>query len=165
MKNVENGRGFTRASLFQNLKKSGAGFTFIELLIAISVIGILAIVAIPGFRAFQPTLQLSGISRELISDLRYAQQITVTEQVEYCVVFFPIERKYQIIQCGGTQPIKEKILPGEIQTITISGFTNNEVRYNPYGAVREAGTITLENTKNITKTILVRPSGFVKIGE
>lgn len=148
-----------------HILKSSKGFTFIELLIAISVIGILTLISVPTFRTIQPTLQLSGVSRELISDLRYAQQITVTEQVEYCVLFFPTDKKYQIIRCGGTQPIKEKIFPDEIQTVTVSGFTNNEVRYNPYGAVKEAGTIILENTKNITKTILVRPSGFVKIGE
>jgi len=136
-----------------------------EILVIIGILGILTIMTIPALRTFQFGLQLNGVSRELISDLRYAQQLTVTEQVEYCVLFFSIDKKYQIIQCGESQPIKEKILPNEIKSLTTAGFSNDEVRYNPYGAVKEAGSITLENTKNETKTILVRPSGFVKISD
>ena len=70
-----------------------------------------------------------------------------------------------MVQCGEANPFKEKILPEEITTLTVAGFTNDEVRYNPYGAVKEAGTITLKNTKNDTKTILVKPSGFVEISD
>jgi len=140
-------------------------FTLIELLIIISVIGIITIISIPAFRFFQPTLQLNSISREIISDLRYAQQLSITEQIEYCVRFFPIEKKYKIIQCETAEILKEKPLPNEITTLTVTGFTDNQVRYNPYGAVAEAGTTTLENSKGQIKNILVKPSGFVEMSD
>lgn len=142
------------------IKKS---FTLIELLIIISVIGIITAVSIPAFRFFQPTLQLNSISREIVSDLRYAQQLTITEQTEYCLKFFLAEKKYQIIQCETAEVLKEKFLPDEIATLTVFGFTDDQVRYNPYGAVAEAGTTTLENSKGQIKNILVKPSGFVEI--
>ena len=137
-------------------------FTLTELLVIIGIIGILTLISIPAFRLFQPTLQLSSLSRELVSDLRYAQQLTLTEQIEYCIKFFPLEKKYQLLQCEETTPLKEKVLPEENTDLTVVGFTDNEVRYNPYGAVSEEGTITLKNSKNETKTILVKPSGFVE---
>lgn len=137
-------------------------FTLLELLVIISIIGVLTLSAIPAFRAFQPSLQLSGTTQELVGDLRYIQQLTVTEQKEHCIQFFLADKKYQVKRCEG-ELIKEKVLPQEIESLSVSGFTNNEVRYNPYGAVKESGTIDLKNIKNATRTISVRPSGFVEV--
>ncbi len=139
-------------------------FTLMEVLVVISVIVILTIITIPGYRAFQPNLQLRSVSREIASDLRYIQQLTITEQEEYCLKILSLEKKYQLVKCGQADPIKEKMMPDKIQAISATGFTNDEVRYNPYGAVSESGTITLENTKSETKNILVKPSGFIRIG-
>jgi len=141
------------------------GFTLAELLVIIGVIGILAFFTMPALRNFQSTMRLNGVSRELISDIRYAQQLAITEQLEYCVQFFPLEKRYQLIQCGGAVPIKESLLPEEIISLSVNDLTDNEIRYNPYGAVQEEGNIILENTKHETKTILVKISGFVKIGD
>lgn len=152
--------GVLRDRQFSVSKK---GFALMELLVVIGIITIIIGISVPAFRSFQPGFQLSGAVRSLVSDLRYTQQLTVTEQVNYCLQFFLLEKKYQIIQCGQSQPLLEKLLPEEIKTLTVSGFTDNKVEFNPYGAVKEDGTIILENTKDKTKTIEVRPSGFVKI--
>ena len=144
------------------------GFTLMEFLVVIGIIGILTLIGIPTFRSIQPSLQLSGVTRELITDLRYAQQLTVTEQVEHGVLFDSAQKKYQVIKHGETEDtvLKEKSLPGEIKTLTITGLTNNnEARFNPYGAIKEIGTITLINIKEEMKIIDVRPSGFVRISD
>jgi prepilin-type N-terminal cleavage/methylation domain-containing protein len=139
------------------------GLTLIEIMVAIGIISILALISIPAFRTYKPKLEMSGTVRELAGDLRYVQQMAVTEQKEYCIKFFPSERKYQTLQCGAATFLKEKIISEEIQTLTVSGFTNNEVRYNPYGAVSEAGSVVFYGIKSGTKTILIKPSGFVEI--
>jgi len=139
-------------------------FSLIEILIIITVIGILVLISIPVFRIFEPALQLSGVTRDLVSDLRYAQQLTVTEQVEHGVRFSISLEKYQVIRYVTPEEIlKEKELPSLVSFEKIEGFTNDEVKFNPYGAVKESGTVTLKSDREKTTTIDVRPSGFIKI--
>ena len=139
-------------------------FTLIELLVVIGIIGILALIGIPTFRAYQPNLELSGTVRELVTDLRYAEGLAVTEQIDHGVRFFFEAGQYQIIRYGASEEIiKSKNLPQGVSFQEITGFTDNQAVFNPYGAAREAGIITFINTKNSTTTIDIRPSGFIKI--
>lgn len=148
-------------SKFSTYKK---GFTLTEILIIIGIIAVLVGIGIPVFRSYQPTLQLNGAVRNLVSDLRYTQQLAVTQQLEHCVRFFSEDKKYKIIQCQNpeAEEILKTISVQEINSITVTDFSNNEARYNPYGAVKKDGTVILE-VNGKTKTIKVRPSGFVKI--
>jgi len=141
------------------------GFTLTELLTVIGIMAILLLIGIPVFRAYRPSLQLSGSVRELITDLRYAQQLAVTEQVDYGIRFFIAEDKYQIIKhVAEEELLEEKKLPSQVSFHQTEDLTDDRVLFNPYGAVKdEAGTITLINTRNDIATIDIRPSGFVKI--
>lgn len=135
-------------------------FTLIELLIVIGIFTILASISFLGLRSIRPILQLSGMTRELVTDLRYAQQLAVTEQTDHGVRFSFAENKYQIIRYAETEEIlKQRILPEGINLQKINNF--DEARFNPYGAVIESGKVNLVNIK--TKTIEIKPSGFVKI--
>lgn len=138
-------------------------FTLVEILVTLAIIGIIVGIAIPSFITLRPDINLNESVRNLVTDLRYAQQLTITEQIEYCAKFFLLEKKYQILQCDQNNVTLEKKLPNDITNLNIIGFSNNEVRFNSYGAVRESGDIILKNTKNNTKTIKVKPSGFIKI--
>ena len=141
-----------------------SGFSLIEFLIIIVVLVIIAGISAVSLRSIQPVLELNGITRELITDLRYAQQLALAQQIDHGVYLFSTENKYQIIKYGATQEIlKEKALPLDIEFFQIDGFTNNEVKFNAYGAAQEGGTIIILAVKNnTTTTIEVRPSGFVK---
>jgi len=141
------------------------GFTLIEFLVVVVILGIILGIGFSLFSKLRPDFNLSSASQNLISDLNWAKSLSVEEQVEYGVKFFIEENKYQIIKYNDiSQVISEKNLIENINFEKIEGFSNNELRFNPYGTVRENGIITLINNKNNkTKTIEVRPSGFVKI--
>ncbi len=139
-------------------------FTLVEILVVLGIIGVLALIGVPAFRVYQPSLQLSGAVRELATDLRYAEQLAITEQVEHGIIFFPGAGQYQIIRHNNpNEVLKSKTLPREVSFQEIVGFTDSEAIFNPYGAAKESGIITLINTKNSTSGIDVRPSGFIKI--
>ena len=139
------------------------GFTLIETMIVILIIGIMAGVSWATFKLLQPSWGLNSAVRELVGDLRWAQQIAVTEQTDYGIHFSSTTREYQLVKYStSSQILTTKALPTGIDFREIS-FSNQEVIFNPYGAAQESGDVSLINSKEETKTIEVRPSGFVKI--
>jgi prepilin-type N-terminal cleavage/methylation domain-containing protein len=145
--------------------KKEKGFTLIEILIAISFISIVFLMSLYSLKGLAPDMQLSGTAREFATDLRYIQQTSITEQVDYCIKIFIDLRKYQVIKCDESQLISEKVLPGYISSFSSTVFAGDKIEFNPYGAVKESGTVTFVNTNGKTKTVEVKPSGFVKIND
>jgi len=141
-------------------------FTVIELLVSLFIIGVLSLIGIPAFRAFAPNLELNGAARELVSNLRYSQQLSVTEQIKYGIRISTTTREYQLIKYTDPEEIIEmKELPRTLDFYEISDFTNNEIRYNSYGSVEEEGNISLINNKGVILIIEVKSSGFIKINK
>lgn len=156
-----------KKSIVYSLKSKVNGFSLIEFLAVILIIVILVAISIPVWRNIQPTLELSGSCRELVTDLRYAQQLSIAEQIIYGVRFNFEENQYQIIQYKKTDGITENViklkllLPGGIDLEQIGSFS--EAKFTPYGSAMESGEVRLVNAQNQIKTIDIRPSGFVKV--
>lgn len=147
---------------FSAIKQSG--FSLVELLIVIGTITILSSIAVPALRAYQPNLKLQAESRQLTADLRLAQQMTVTEQLIYYVEIDNISGRYYLKkQTAPASPIKTISLNPAINFQEVTGFTNNSIIFNSYGAVSEAGRIILANLQGKTVTIEVKPSGYVQL--
>ena len=144
------------------------GFTLTEILVIIGIIGIVIGIGLLTLKALQPDIQLSGAVRELVSDLRLAGQLSVTEQVNHGIIFYSdsLGDRYQMVKYGENDQVlellKTKELPGEVNFTEIN-FTNSRVIFNPYGAVKESGSVVLINSRGATTTCEVRPSGLVKI--
>ena len=152
--------------MIKHQKSNRKAFTTTEILVVISLIGIIVLISFPAFRAYKPSLELSGTVRELVTDFRYAEQLAVAEQINHGVRFSFSPDKYEVVKYGATEMVlKEKLLPSEVSLHEVDGFTGDEVIFNPYGAVLESGTITLVNTKDSTTVLDIRPSGFVKVIE
>lgn len=150
--------------MFKKLRHNQKGLSLVEILGVLGIIVLLATISIPYIKKFQPNLKLNATARELTTDLRYAQQLTVTEQVVHIVELDIMNDKYEILRLGvSTTTIKAVKLDSEVMISQINGLTNNQVRFNSYGAVSEAGDITLINTNNKTARINVKPSGYIRL--
>lgn len=143
-------------------KKLIKGFSLVEILISLAIIGIVASISIPYIRTAISNITLTNTAKEIVTDLRDAQQLTVGEQTPYYAQFIEETDKYQIIKESNGVIIKEKIMPSELEIYSINGLTDNKVKFNYFGASIESGTIILLNTNtNITSTIEIKPSGYV----
>jgi type IV fimbrial biogenesis protein FimT len=67
--------------------RPNAGFSMIELLIVVAVIGVLLGVGIPGFSSFRDTLAKEEAMGQLVADLRHARQTSVTRHRSVVVAF------------------------------------------------------------------------------
>lgn len=64
-----------------------AGFTLVEVLVAIALMGLMAAIAVSGWNTWATARQHSGTAQEITSYLRQAQQRAVTEGRSMCVLF------------------------------------------------------------------------------
>lgn len=164
-------KGFTPHALSLKKKasskpqKKGRGFTIIEISVVIAIISLLSLITIPALVNYQKTTKLRSEARLLATNLRYAQQLAITEQNIYSVKFFTSTDSYQIVNENTGEIIINIILDSAVDISIINSFTNDTAQFNPTGAAVETGSIVLTNTKNQTSTIEIKPSGYVEITE
>ncbi|MBN1764296.1 MAG: type II secretion system protein [Sedimentisphaerales bacterium] len=77
------------------------GFTLVEMLVVIVIIGIAATVVIPMI-GDNSDMQLTSASRKLITDLLWAQTVSISTQQRYQVVFDTANETYEIQDQDGT---------------------------------------------------------------
>ncbi|MCK5510768.1 hypothetical protein KAI65_04490 [Candidatus Parcubacteria bacterium] len=147
-----------------NLYKNQSGELLINLIVTLAIIGTLAVISMPLLKNYQPGLKLNLAAKNLTSDLRYIQQQTITEQKIHMIQFSTSTNSYDLLKFDtATSTLKSVFLPTDISFDSISGFYDNIVKFNPYGAVYEYGSIVLVNTSSTTKTINIKPSGYVEL--
>lgn len=76
------------------LSADDAGFTLLEILVAMSIAGALTGLAVGPFRNYERATQEQGSVRDVVSTLRNTQERAVSEARTYCVSFDMTARTY-----------------------------------------------------------------------
>lgn len=77
------------------MKKYSKGFTIIELVMVIVIVGILAALAVPRFESFY-AIKLNGAVKKVVSDIRYVQQLAISRHETYKIIFDTGLDKYEV---------------------------------------------------------------------
>jgi len=147
--------------LRQNIK----GGILIDLVVTVGIVVLLSTLAIPYIRRYQPNLKLHSTARNLASDLRYAQQLSVTQQKVHVIYFDIANERYllQRLETAATTTVKTVNFDPEVDYQQVTGLDDNYVYYNFYGGVSQAGQIILKNDNDQTSIINIKSSGYVEL--
>ncbi len=140
-----------------------SGMSVVEIMVIVAIIGIVATVSVPFYRNASMNLTLSGAARTIASDLRYAQQLSVTTQINHSVAFNASANTYSIINTATNTIVKSEIIRQPISIKSISGLAGNTAAFNATGAAMSTGIISLINTGGKVAEIEIKPSGYVEI--
>jgi type II secretion system protein H len=149
---------------------SRKAFTFIELLIVLILMGILAAVAAPKFVASMSRCRVEAAAKRVVADLRYARQWARTNSTSVEVKFKPDEDQYELKDVPDiNRPSDEETeveldkLPYPAQIIETTGFDNNDkFNFDMYGRPDSPGTVTVASG-GYQATVTVGESGQITI--
>jgi len=123
--------------------KAASGFTMIEVLVTIIIIGILASLAIPGFSRWLPNYRLRGAARDLYSSLQLAKTGAIKERAQWAVAFDGGTNSYKIWSGGADRVYGTGGDDVEYKSVSLPDYGSN-VSFGPGSATSsvEGGGIT-----------------------
>ncbi len=114
------------------MEKRSAGFTTIELVVVITMLGILAAIAVPRMTGLSDYRVLEFHDRVVVA-LRHAQKSATSHRRQVCVAFTATTVTLTIAQANPGACIAPLSLPGSASNVLQSGDTTNAV-FNPVPA-------------------------------
>jgi Tfp pilus assembly protein FimT len=115
-----------------------AGFTKIELLAVISIIGITTGLALPGFSSWLHSYRLKGAVRDLYSNLQFAKSRAILERGECAIKFATASNSYQVVSGGPDQDYSTADDNVVLKTVALPDYGSG-LRFGPGSATRKVG--------------------------
>ncbi len=126
----------------QNSKK---GYTLLEVMMVVVIVGILAAVAVPNMSGWQARRELNSASRDIASMLQQARSEAVRRNMVVWVEFDSGSRTY-LMRTNTLILVPAKTLPQGISFSAINNFASNRARFTNRGFAEAQGDVRIRVT-------------------
>ena len=149
-----------------NLLRRRGGFTLVEILVVITIIGILSAIAVPNWSTLLPTYALNGAARQVQSELQKTKSRAVSENTNYRLVFSSTGYSIERDTGSGWQSTGEnKPLPDGISLAGTSDMTLGFTSRGTSSDTTNDKIVKLCNIKNKGKNVVLGTLGRVRIDD
>jgi type IV fimbrial biogenesis protein FimU len=131
------------------------GFSTIELLAGVALMGIVAAIALPNWSSLFPGFALNNSTRQIQSELHHLKMRAVAENVGFQVTYLQGASGYTIQRDSKTLVTKSLAVG---TTITKTG----SISFSPRGTAG-ANRVRLSNTSGLCRQIVVSATGRVRV--
>jgi len=146
----------------KNTSRKNRGFTLVELMVSISIIGLIAVLSVPGFSRFLQSWKLMGDADRFASTLRMARAAAVTKNISVVFTFDTDDNTFFYFEDNdrdGNLDNNEyrsaiyRLDPGIVFTAhTLSTAT---LTFGAMGNTRESGSVTFRNSYSRTRAVRI----------
>ena len=152
-----------------------SGFTVVELLVVIALIGTIAAIAVPNFISWLPNYRLRSAADDLYSNFQIVKLGAIKNNNNWAIVFNEGADSYTLISdYGGTNTTEKTVVLSSYksgvgfgngnatQDIPVNGFPNGMVSYtspndtavfNPQGLTTTLGYVYLSNDQGAARAV------------
>jgi len=131
------------------------GFSVLELVVVLALVGILAAIALPGWSRLLPSYQLDGSVRQVQSELHNIKMRAAAENAGFQLAYLADSSQCMIQSAGkvlATKPLPEGIIITKAGTISFS----------PRGTAG-GERVRLRNSAGLCKQVVVSQTGRVRV--
>jgi len=153
-----------------NIKTKPNGFTLIELMVVVGIIGILSLLVIPNFIGIQRRERVRSAAMEVAQDLRQIRERALAQSGNYTMTFDNAAQPHQYILTSPGGNIRNYLLAGTTGGRIWFGVTGAQNSHPPEGFIlppanngidTQAGnrTITLDSRGGVTQSVIYITDG------
>ena len=126
--------------------RKDSGFTLLELMVVIGIVGILSAIAIPSYFQWLPRHRVGSAARTVMSTLEFARINAVKTNADVAVIFDWANERLTV-DSGGTT-LRTRQMPNDVHLQDMG--LGSPVTFNGHGFSSDSGQVRVENNKNDT---------------
>ncbi|MCK5783658.1 MAG: GspH/FimT family protein [Desulfobacterales bacterium] len=170
------------------IAEKNKGFSFIELVVVIVIIGLLSLVAAPGIMTWRAKAQFSKSTRDIFSFLQHARMKAIKTGV-YCSITFDNSANSFLVYLDSDTDLSYDSGEEVVRSVSLADYNveyddsfsvgdpdyslaGRSITFIPNGLPKEIvgarlfmgrGSVYLKDSHNRTKRIQISPTGNIKI--